>query len=243
MAVFTCEGMSADQWRSQVFIPVFPGMVNRWIVATNRGPVDKPLTDKVKEQIDIEAFRWMAGQGPAFGFSNLPTKQSRELRELPVNVQNWNILGVSDSPLKLAPKGPDGKRLKPLKGFTSLPFKPPIIKADTKFLMLEFLYSGLERQKPWPFGDPQPIVFCPEDADIMPVAVYKPLAPADAAPVKDVRRPVDDLLDRVPNPLRRPLERFDTMTKVVIWGGAAIVLTQLFLLTRDVRGGAKRLMP
>lgn len=244
MAFFTCDNMSGKEWADKVFIPMFPGMVNRWLIATNRGPVDKPLTDKTKEQLDVAAFRWLASQGPFFGFSNLPTKASRELRDLPVNVEDWNVVAVGSNPLKVAPKGADGKRLKPVKGMSKLPLKPPeLIKPDTKFLLIEFRYTGLENEKPWPFGDPQPIVFCPEDANIMPVAVYSPLKPADAQPVKPVRRPIDDLLDDIPNPFRKPLKRLDTMSAVVIYGGAAILLTQLFLLTRDVRGKASKLLP
>lgn len=243
MSFFSCDTMSADQWREQVFIPMFPNMVNRWLIATNRGPVSEKLTDKTKEQLDIAAYRWLAAQGPAFGFSNVPT-EGAHLKSLPVNVTDWNVVAVSGNPLKAAPKGADGKRLKPVKGMSKLPLKPPeLIKPDTKFLLVEFRYVGAEREKPWPFGDPQPMVFCPEDANIMPVAVYSPLKPSQAKPVKKVRRPVDDLLDELPNPLRKPLKRLDTMSAVVIYGGAAILLTQLFLLTRDVRGKASKLLP
>ncbi len=246
MAVLSCDKMSPEDWSKRVLIPVFPGLVNRWLIATNRGPVDEKLTEQVKEKLDIAAFRWLAAQGPFFGFSNLPTDASRELRDLPTNVVDWNVVAVSGNPLKAAPKGADGKPLKPVAGMKNIPQKPPgLIKPDTKFLLVEFRYTGAETQKPWPFGDPQPLVFCPEDADIMPVAVYSALQPSQAKPVKEVRRPVDDLLDNVFGPGKRPqpLQKLDTVMNVVLWGGAAIILGQLFLITRDARRGARKLMP
>ncbi len=223
MALLSCE-KDFDEWKAENRLPMFPGKVQRWVVATRRGPVEGTLTEKRIEFIGNDVFRWLATQGPAFGLASAKTEQAA-LKKLPVNIKRFNVLRVSDNPLEAGFGG------KPLHGFGPLTFKPPIIKSDTKFVAIEFLYTGEKSSVPWPFGDPNPILFCPEDADIIPVGVWKAIPVSQAVPPPPRKTPFEDLFpDLNPGDLPNP----KTVLNVALWGSAAIILWQVFATSQDM---------
>ena len=103
-----------------------------------------------------------------------------------------------------------------LKGY---PFEA--LPKDSIYATIRFVYTGTERTLvPWPWKSRGFVIQCPEDviAGVLSVSPPSP-APADLDP--------DDGL----NPFKKPLDTIETALKVVLWGGAAVLLLNLYRAT------------
>lgn len=202
-----CLGIDVAKWRADNRAPLFPGKVNRWLLA--RTLRDNPSDQKVKTSLLDSFTRWFAG-----GLSADPWFETSEGGMTTGEVDGIQILNASK----------DGRaRFKdPIKSRESCTIIPTVDgKNGALYVEVVFNYRGTSDDLPWPIdvlqdlvSDPIPLLSlqsCPDKADWMLVSVGRPAGPVRAPKstaaiaTELVFTPVGDVVETAVSSLFRPI--------------------------------------
>lgn len=172
-----CDGVDVEKWLNENRVKMFPGKVNRWVLA--RTLRDRPDTTDLQGTLVAVFNKWFGEDplDPLFS-STLPPEDKRA--------------GSTDG-FKIIAAGPKRPSLSnTIQTREELPMLPiPTInpKGGVIFLSVEFNYRGLNRDRAWPvrtggFVFTASQANCPVEADWMLTDVGSP--DQDAPPKRDV---------------------------------------------------------
>lgn len=223
---FSCD-IDPDKFYAQK-VPLYPNQYQRWLVA-----LDKPFG-----QIDVGSL-----QSVVVDFLVKVGARAGLVSGVGANFRAVKVLGVSDvkpTTESLADKGGVMKVVEPIPKIHTSPLWSSE-RTDMLYVAIEFYYDGSSSEGLWPWSARGFNIRCPEDAISGLIAVMRPVATPvppegamDAAlkPLESAAIAVDDALKPVLKDLKEklevPLGEVGGALKVLLWGGAAVLLFNLF---------------
>jgi len=218
-----CAGVDTDRWLEANRVQLFPGKINRWVLA--RTLRDRPGPEDLQNTLIAVFNKWFSGSpiDPAIS--------------LPLDPKDKRA-GVTDG-IRIVSVNPERPVLQDtIQTRERLPMSPPPTlnaKSEVIFLTVEFNYRGLNKELAWPVCT-APGIFgvqlksttnCPLDADWMLTDVASPLQ--EAPPKKDV---VDIITDETGNVLKPVVKAVET-TLYVTFAMAAVGLLMYAAIARS----------
>jgi len=221
---FSCP-VDIEDWRLRNRVPVSPGKLERWLI---RLPLPKDGPSGVGwERESVEA-----------AVTDLFARWQSLFR-----TGRPHVVAFSESPNQFLP----GLAVRP----GTLPDKFSVRNRERPevYALVEVQIAGSQTSVPWPTfrttRKPEPNgerlhPFCPRDVDAFLVAASDEPEEGeegfDLQPSRDVSPIPDGGLPDFSEPVRDAGETLRTVAKVVLWGGAALVLWQVWQASQDVRG-------
>ncbi|MFZ5892527.1 MAG: hypothetical protein ACOY0T_15815 [Myxococcota bacterium] len=204
-----CLGVDVDEWRRLNRVPLYPGKMNRWILA--RTLRDDPTPDDVKSTLAAVFMKWFEGTllDPALTYHDTTRSGTADLVKLE---------RVSRERLMF----PNTVRRR-----EELPGVMPMLRAGP-FVWLEvsFAYRGQQTDMPWPVRTGAMVQLessaqCPLDADWILDSVA---TPTENAPVElSSTDKLLALLGEKGAELKKPLEDMALWAALIV-GGALLTL-------------------
>lgn len=117
-----------------------------------------------------------------------------------------------------------------LSGAASVVQGLPELPKDYVYAGVRFVYEGtLTELRPWPWRARGFVIRCPEDLIMGTVAVFPPVepTPADIDAAGHGGSPLDAIREEIQAPITEVANTLNTGTKILIWGGAALLLFHL----------------
>ena len=198
---------------------MFPGEYQRWLIVLERPSVINEST--VKKAVSY----WMQTVAAKSGLKMLAPGNVRDVRVLSAGVQQPSNLSEA------------------VKVVTPVPtFRTGPLSSDVKpmlYVAIEFFYDGAAKSIAWPWSARGFINDCPEDIIAGLLAVMPSRDPARAPPdlgeqilidIADTAGPAIDALSEL-----APIKEVKNAAKFLLWGGAAVVLFQIYKGSRRVR--------
>ncbi|MFZ5895554.1 MAG: hypothetical protein ACOY0T_31140 [Myxococcota bacterium] len=205
-----CPAVDVEAWRRVNRVPLYPGKVNRWILA--RTLRDDPSPDDLRSTLAAVFAKWFEGTllDPSLVFRDTTRSGTADLIKLE---------RVSKERLMF----PNTARRR-----EELPGVMPMLRAGS-FIWLEvsFAYRGQQKEMPWPVRTAAMVQLessaqCPLDADWILDSVASPTE--DAPPELSSTEKLGTLLGETGRAIKDELENALLLPAIIVGGVLAILL-------------------
>ena len=212
-----CPEVDVDEWQRQNRVPLFPGKVNRWILA--RTLRDNPTPDELKDTLAATFSKWFGGMPFDPVLSSKGTTRSATADLIKLERVSKERLSFPQT----------ARRREELPGIS-----PTVRSGELVWLEVSFAYRGQLRDMPWPVRvgaavQLQSSANCPIGADWILDSAAVPTV--DAPPEKSSTEKAGEALSDTAQDLGRGLFK-------ILWIPVAIVGVGLVLYYVGVRAAS-----